>query len=81
MTKDTKTQKTQMSVFVQNSKMKIFLFCVITFKPIITKTYQAPQNGRLNLSFVKDNTIWSEKMAKKGPTEVIYNSVSFRIGL
>ena len=59
-TKTQKTQKTQMSVFVQNSKMKIFLFCVITFEQIITKTYQAPQNGRHNLSFVKDKHIWGE---------------------
>ena len=66
-----------MSVFVQNSKMKIFPFCVITFEPIITKTYQAPQNGRHNLSFVKDKHIWGEKKATKGLTQVIYNSVSF----
>ena len=71
-----------MSVFVQNSKMKIFSFCVITFAPIITKTYQAPQNGRFNLNFVKDSYImWGEKMDRKGPTDVIYNSLSFRIGL
>ena len=37
MTQKTKTQKKQMSVFVQNrTKMKIetFAFCVITFEPI-----------------------------------------------
>ena len=61
--------------------MKIFPFCVLTFEPIITKTYQAPQNGCHNLSFVKNKHIWGEKMARKGPTEVIYNSVLFRIGL
>ena len=44
MTKNTKPQKpqqTQKSVFVQNRKKKeieIFVFCVITFKPIISKT-------------------------------------------
>ena len=40
-TKMQKTQKMQTSVFVQNRKkkeMEIFSFCVITFKPIITKT-------------------------------------------
>ena len=57
MTKMQKTQKTQMSVFVQISKkreMKIFLFCVIAFEPIMTKTYEAPQNDRQNLSFEKN---------------------------
>ena len=37
MTQNAKTQKTQMSVFVQNRKkkeMEIFAFCVITFEPI-----------------------------------------------
>ena len=37
MTQNTKTQKTQISVFVQNCKklkMEIFAFCVITFEPI-----------------------------------------------
>ena len=61
-----------MLVFVQNSKIKIFPFCVMTFEPIITKAYQAPQNGFYNLCFVKDKYIWGEKMARKGPTEVIY---------
>ena len=38
MTKNAKTQKMQMCVFVQNQKkteMEIFMFCVITFEPII----------------------------------------------
>ena len=37
MTQNTKTQETQMSVFVQNCKkwkMEIFAFCIITFEPI-----------------------------------------------
>ena len=37
MTQNAKTQKTQMSVFVQNRKkteMEIFAFCVIFFEPI-----------------------------------------------
>ena len=44
MTKNTKmekTQKSEMSVFVQNHKkreMEIFPFCVITFEPITIKT-------------------------------------------
>ena len=37
MTKNAKTQKTQISVFVQNrqkTEMEIFVLCVITFEPI-----------------------------------------------
>ena len=37
MTQNTKMQKTQISVFVQNrqkTEMEIFVFCVITFEPI-----------------------------------------------
>ena len=52
--------------------MRIFLFCVLTFEPIITKTCEAPQNDCRNLSFVKDNYIYGEKMAKKGRTKAIY---------
>ena len=46
--------------FVQNSKkkdIKVFLFCIITFEPIITKTCEAPQNDRQNLSYVTDKCI------------------------
>ena len=44
MTKNTKMQKMQemqTSVFVQNQEkkeMEIFVFCVITFEPILSKT-------------------------------------------
>ena len=37
MTQNAKTQKTQMSFFLQNCKkmeIEIFAFCVITFEPI-----------------------------------------------
>ena len=64
-----------MSVFVQNSKeikMKIFLFCVITFEPIISKTCEAPHIDNWNLSFVKDKYTYDEKMARKGRTKAIY---------
>ena len=43
--------------FLQNckkKKMEIFVFCHITFEPIRIWTCSAPQNDRLNLSFVKD---------------------------
>ena len=32
----------------------MFAFYVITFEPIKIQTYSAPQNDRLNLSFVKE---------------------------
>ena len=75
MTKMQKTQKTQMFVFVQNSKkreMKIFLFCVITFEPIISKTCKATQNDHQILNFVKDKYTYGEKMARKYRTKAIY---------
>ena len=43
--------------FLQNCrkpKIEIIAFCVITFQPIKVQTCSAPQNDRLNLSFVKD---------------------------
>ena len=43
--------------FLQNrtkTKMEKNAFCVITFDPIKIKTHSAPQNDRLNFSFVKD---------------------------
>ena len=47
-------------------------FCVITFEPIKIQTYLAPQNDRLNLSFVKDIHVIAEKMARKGRKKAIY---------
>ena len=41
--------------------MKIFLFFVITFELIISKTFEAPQNDRQNLIFVKDIYTYGEK--------------------
>ena len=46
--------------FLQNrtkTKIEIIAFCVITFEPIKIKTCSAPQNDRLNLSFVKDTCV------------------------
>jgi hypothetical protein len=48
---------THMRSFLQNRKKRetdILTFCVITFEPIKFKTCSAPQNDRLNFSFVKD---------------------------
>ena len=62
--KHAKTQKTQKSpktvhriFFLQNptkTKMEKIAFCVIAFEPIKIQTHSAPQNDRLNFSFVKD---------------------------
>ena len=49
--------------------MEIIAFCVITFEPIKIKTCSAPQNDRLNLSFVKyihvDGEIWLKMVVKR----------------
>ena len=34
--------------------MEKIAFCVIAFEPIKIQTHSAPQNDRLNFSFVKD---------------------------
>ena len=41
--------------------MEKITFCVITFDPIKIQTRSAPQNDRLNFSFVKDTYV---EMAK-----------------
>ena len=82
MTLNAKTQKMQMSVFVQNckkSQMEICAFCVITFEPIEIQNPKAPQNDHLNLSFVKNEHTNGEKMARNGLKTAIYESVSFLI--
>ena len=46
--------------FLQNrtkTKMEKNAFCVITFEQIKIQTHSAPQNDRLNFSFVKDNHV------------------------
>ena len=44
------------------------MFWVIIFEPNKIYTYLAPQNDRLNLSFVKDIHTVGDKMARNGPT-------------
>ena len=51
----------------------------ITFEAIKIQTHSASQNDRLNLSFVKDKHLYGKKMARKGPTTVIYQYLSFLI--
>ena len=41
--------------------MEILAFCVMRFEPIKIQTRLAPQNDRLNLSFVKDENTVGEK--------------------
>ena len=58
-----------MSAFLQNRKnpeTEIFVFCVITFEPIDVQTHSAPQNDRLNLSFVKDMKVVVKEMVRNG---------------
>ena len=51
--------------------MEIFAFCVITFEPIGFQTHSAPQNDRLNLSFVK---VDGGKLARNGRKTAICQS-------
>ena len=53
-----------MRSFLQNHKnteMEIFAFCVITFEPMEVQTRSAPQNNRLEISFLKDIKVVGEK--------------------
>ena len=52
--------------FLQNrtkTKMEKIAFFVITFEPIKIQTHSAPQNDRLNFSFVKDIHVDGENLA------------------
>ena len=60
-------RKTAIYHFVSSQIQKdIFAFCVITFEPIEVQTHSAPQNGHLNLSFVKDIYVDGRKLVKNG---------------
>ena len=52
--------------------MEILTFYAITYKPIKIQKRSAPQNDRLNLSFVKDIYVNAKKMARKVGKMVIY---------
>ena len=55
--KNHQKQYIQNFFFLQNrtkTKMEKNAFCVITFEQIKIQTHSAPQNDRLNFSFVKD---------------------------
>ena len=52
--------------FLQNHtkmKMEKIAFFVITFEQIKIQTYSAPQNDRLNFSFVKDINVDGKNLA------------------
>ena len=54
--KNHQKQYIQIYFFLQNRtkpKMEKIAFCVITFEQIKIQTHSAPQNDRLNFSFVK----------------------------
>ena len=40
-------------------------FCVITVEPIEAQTHSAPQNDRLNLSFLNDFNVFGEKWPER----------------
>ena len=52
--------------------MEILTFYVIPFEPIKIQKRSAPQNDRLNLSFVKNIHVNAKKMAIKVGKMVIY---------
>jgi hypothetical protein len=52
--------------WVSQVRKNIFAFCVITSEPIEVQTCSAPQNDRLNLSFVKYIKVIVKKMARNG---------------
>ena len=47
---------------------EIFAFCIVSFEAIKILTCQAPQNDRLNLSFVTNNHI---RVGQKWPEMVV----------
>ena len=61
----------------KNLEAEIFSFFVITFEPIKKKTRSAPQNDRLNLSFVKDDYGDGGKLARNGRKTAIFVSRKF----
>ena len=59
----------------------LFALFVITVIPIMIQTCSAPQNDRLNLSFVKDSHIFGTKMARSGCKMAIYQMQILMINL
>ena len=66
--------------FLQNrtkTKMEKIAFCVITFEPIKIQTHSAPQNDRLNFSFVKDIHVYGGNLAWNSCKTAICQSTFF----
>ena len=78
-----KTQKTQMRSFLQNQETEKVGFCVITKIQLTIKiqTCSAPLNERLNLSFVKNNYVEGENLARNGRKTAICQSQIMVISL
>ena len=53
-------------VVAENTEIKNLTFCAITFEPIKIWTHEAPQNDRLNFSFVTDIIVNGKKMSRNG---------------
>ena len=54
--------------------MEILAFFNIAPQPIKIQIHSAPQNDRLDFSFMKDTHETAKKMARKGRKQVIYES-------
>ena len=61
--------------------MEILTFYAIIFESIKIQKRSAPQNDRLNLSFVKDTHGNAKKMARKCGKMVVYESQILRLTL
>ena len=59
-------------------KMEKIAFFVITFEQIKIQTYSAPQNDRLNFSFVKDINVDGKNLAWNSCKMAICQSTFFR---
>ena len=52
--------------------MEILAFYAIAIEPIEIQKRSAPQNDRLDVSFLEDTYVYAEKMARKDRKMVIY---------
>ena len=63
--------------------MEKIAFCVITFDPIKIQPHSAPQNDRLNFSFVKDihidAEIWLEIVVKRQFVSLLFFWTHFMV--
>ena len=64
-------EKRPFIIVISQDQKNIFAFCVIFFETIEVQTRSAPQNDRLNLSFVKDIYVNGRKLARNGQKTTI----------